>query len=218
MAVWLGAITFIWALGMSETYQKTILSKQKSEKGARQPGLPLYGGQDSNFLLSLKGWMSTTMGRPLVMLLTEAIVLCFGLYVALSFGILYNFFAAVPLSLGKAYGFDDGQSGLVFVAISVGCLLATVTAVSIDSWVMRKRRSSPPSSHFHQPESILFPSMLGSFGLPVGLFWFGWTARQDIHWASPVCALGVFAWGNLCIFVSNQSCLLLISTTLTLSS
>ena len=45
--------------------------------------------------------------------------------------------------------------------------------------------------------------MIGSFLLPLGLFWFGWTARSDISWASPVVAIIPFAWGNLCLFVST---------------
>jgi hypothetical protein len=36
----------------------------------------------------------------------------------------------------------------------------------------------------------------------VGLFWFAWTARHDVHWISPVLAAIPFAWGNLCIFIS----------------
>ena len=45
--------------------------------------------------------------------------------------------------------------------------------------------------------------MIGSLGLPVGLFWFAWTARSDISWASPAASIIVFAWGNLCLFVST---------------
>lgn len=33
------------------------------------------------------------------------------------------------------------------------------------------------------------------------MFWFGWTARPDIHWISPVIAEGFFSCGNLLIFV-----------------
>jgi hypothetical protein len=36
----------------------------------------------------------------------------------------------------------------------------------------------------------------------IGLFWFAWTARHDVHWISPVLAAIPFAWGNLCIFIS----------------
>jgi hypothetical protein len=45
--------------------------------------------------------------------------------------------------------------------------------------------------------------MIGSIGLPTGLFWLGWTARANISWTNPVVAIMIFAWGNLCVFVST---------------
>jgi hypothetical protein len=44
--------------------------------------------------------------------------------------------------------------------------------------------------------------MIGSFGVPIGLFWFGWSACAATHWIVPIIALVPFAWGNLSIFVS----------------
>ncbi|KAJ2975454.1 hypothetical protein NQ176_g5509 [Zarea fungicola] len=54
-------------------------------------------------------------------------------------------------------------------------------------------------------EHRLYAAMIGSFGPPIGLFWFAWTARTNIYWASPVAAIIPFAWGNLCIFISGVS-------------
>lgn len=45
--------------------------------------------------------------------------------------------------------------------------------------------------------------MIGSLGLPIGLFWYAWSARASVSWASPVVAIFPFAWGNLCVFVSS---------------
>ena len=32
------------------------------------------------------------------------------------------------------------------------------------------------------PEDRLPPSFLGAFAIPICLFWFGWSARPDVHW------------------------------------
>ncbi|KAL8789903.1 MAG: hypothetical protein Q9195_006613 [Heterodermia aff. obscurata] len=53
------------------------------------------------------------------------------------------------------------------------------------------------------PEHRLYAAMLGSLGPPVGLFWFAWTSRSDVHWISPILASIPFGWGNLMVFVSN---------------
>jgi hypothetical protein len=44
--------------------------------------------------------------------------------------------------------------------------------------------------------------MVGSIGIPVGLFWFAWCADKGVHWSVLCIATVPFAWGNLCLFVS----------------
>lgn len=58
------------------------------------------------------------------------------------------------------------------------------------------------------PEHRLYPALLGTFLMPIGLFWFAWTARSNIHWFSPVLAGIPFAWGNLLIFMGAATYLL----------
>ena len=45
--------------------------------------------------------------------------------------------------------------------------------------------------------------MLGSFMLPIGLFWFAWAPNKDVHWIVPVLAGVPFGWGCLGIFVRS---------------
>ncbi|OAP57451.1 MFS transporter, DHA1 family, multidrug resistance protein [Fonsecaea erecta] len=204
VSVFLALLTYIWAVGMCETYKKAILKKVEKAKVDADSNAASDSVQVSDILKAVKAWMSTTLGRPLSMQVTEPIVLFLSLYVALNFGILYNFFPAVPWSLSRTYGFGQGQSGLSFVAIAIGCLLATTTSVGFDL-VLAKKRKLAQAPRPNQLEDILWPAMCGSVGIPIGLFWFAWTVRPDVHWASPVCALIPFAWGNLCIFISAIS-------------
>ena len=41
----------------------------------------------------------------------------------------------------------------------------------------------------------------GALIASIGLFWFAFTTKQDVHWMSPIAASVPFAWGNLMIFV-----------------
>jgi hypothetical protein len=52
------------------------------------------------------------------------------------------------------------------------------------------------------PEMRLYGAMIGSILSPIGLFWFAWTAKADIHWVSPMFANLLIACGNVAIFVS----------------
>jgi hypothetical protein len=142
-----------------------------------------------------------TTGKLSLVLFTEPIVGFTCLYVACEFGTLYAFFAAVPYIFGQVYAFSLEQTGLVFLAIVVGCALGTLTCIVCDLRLYRAQvlKHLP---NMVPPEHRLYPAMIGSLGLPVALFWYGWTARPDVSWVSPVVAIVPFAWGNLCIFVS----------------
>jgi hypothetical protein len=93
-------------------------------------------------------------------------------------------------------------SGLIFLGIVVGCLLGVVTVLLCNVFLYLPQAAKYPGKQI-PPEHRLYPALIGSVGLPIGLFWFGWTARADISWASPAAALMIFAWGNLCVFVST---------------
>ena len=217
--------TYIFACRMSETYKPIILKRRRKRLGVTEAPKTMSG------LGALRKFMTITLFRPLMMLVTEPIVAFFSLYVAVDFGILFTFFASFPLVYSRVYHFNAGQVGLTFLPIMVGCFIATITCILCDSILYKKHLARlntanssedtleshketatnrphlppPPVKHL-EPEHRLYAAMIGSFGLPIGLFWFAWTAGTGVHWASPVMATVVFAWGNLCVFVSRNSC------------
>jgi hypothetical protein len=201
VCVFLAVLTYILALGMRETYKKIILERLARSEKVAQAGMSRPRFDTTAIVAGIKHWVSTSMGRPVVMLATEPVVFFLSLYVALNFGILYNFFPAIPWSLAQTYNFNQGQAGLAFLAIAIGCIVAMITALTLDVRLQRKYKNLDKSPASKYLEQILWPAMLGSFGGPTALFWFAWSTRRDVSWASPICALIPFAWGNLCIFV-----------------
>lgn len=159
-----------------------------------------------SFLLShsskLRSFVTVALLRPAQMIFTEPIVALICLYVACEFATLVSFFAAFPLVFQGIYGFGIEASGLVFLAIVVGCLLGAITVLLCDIFFYRRKATSYQQQQV-PPELRLYPSLIGSIGLPISLFWFGWTSRADISWASPVIAITLFAWGNICVFIST---------------
>ncbi|KAF9766723.1 hypothetical protein IL306_000831, partial [Fusarium sp. DS 682] len=150
----------------------------------------------------LREFAFVAVGRPIRMLFCDPITGSICLYVSAEFGTLFSFFAGVPYTFGMVYQFSVEESGLVFLAIVIGCFFGLVTIILCDVFFYRKQVLK---YHPHQvpPEHRLYPSMFGSIGLPISLFWFAWTARPGVSWASPAAAMIVFAWGNLCVFVST---------------
>ncbi|KAI9742191.1 MAG: hypothetical protein M1818_004091 [Claussenomyces sp. TS43310] len=198
--IFFAIFSWLWVLPMHETYKPVILRRRRAKLGLPDPPSPFASrGARWRFLLTV------TLFRPVHMLCVEPIVGLLSVYIAFNFGVLFSFFAAFPYVFGSVYHFDSEQSGLVFLAIGVGCVLAVPTALLCDRFLYQKHvRLSHANGKegLVAPEHRLYLAMLGSFGLPIGLFWFAWTARSDISWASPVVAAIPFAWGNLSIFIS----------------
>lgn len=102
------------------------------------------------------------------MLATEPIVAFLSLYIAFNFGVLFNLFAAIPYVFETVYGFSIEQSGLVFLAVGVGCLLAIPTCIICDSVFYQKQyrlSHANGTNGIVMPEHRLYPALIGSFGL-----------------------------------------------------
>jgi hypothetical protein len=205
---------------LQETYLKIILTKRKEKQHAaanpqtKPPALAL-----------LLGVFFITLLRPMKILLTEPIVTFLSLYVAFNFAILFTFFGSIPYVFESVYHFNRSETGLVFLAIGLGCTISIPTLVILDKLIYQKehqRRSRERESGVVAPERRLWAAMLGAFGLPVGLFWyeslwllswknvtdhsdwFSWSSRSDVHWIVPILAIVPYGWGNLCIYVCGQ--------------
>jgi hypothetical protein len=59
---------------------------------------------------------------------------------------------------------------------------------------------------FAPPEARLVPAMIGGCLLPIGLFWFAWTAAPvSIHWIVSIIATVPFGIGMVLVFLSISS-------------
>ncbi|TGO31465.1 hypothetical protein BHYA_0715g00010 [Botrytis hyacinthi] len=187
---------------LDETYLKVILArrKKKHEKQNSLPDMPKPPA--SQLLLRV---IFITLLRPTKMLMTEPIVALTSLYAAFTFAVIFTFFASVPYVYTLVYDFDRGNTGLVFLGVCIGCTLGVPTMILLDKHFYQKawyKIESEGRTGVVAPERRLLAAMIGGFGLPIGLFWFGWSAREDVHWIVPIIATIPCAWGNLCIFTS----------------
>lgn len=110
------------------------------------------------------------------MLFTEPIVSFLSIYVAFNFAVLFTFFASVPYVFSLVYHFDRGMTGLVFLGVGLGCTLAVPTTIICDNLVYQKewvKAAREGNTGIVAPEHRLPAAMLGAFGLPIGLFWYG---------------------------------------------
>ena len=186
------------SVGIQETYKKTLLERRAKRQGVM---IQKTGPQG---LEAIKFLMTVTLLRPLRMLVVEPIVASLSLYVAFNFAVVFGFFEAFPIVFVGFYHFDSGQAGLPFLGLGLGACLGVITFVLVDRLTYQKQYHALIREGREGkvvPEHRLYPAMMGSFALPISLFWFAWTAK--IHWASPTCAAIPFGWGNFLVFVSS---------------
>ncbi|TKA73636.1 hypothetical protein B0A49_05183 [Cryomyces minteri] len=197
--LFIAVAAYLVSLGTHETYKKVILQRR-----ARRLGIPPppYNGPEG--FGKVKFLVTVTLFRPVHMLFAEPIVGFLSLYTAFAFAVVFAFFAAFPLVFGGVYSFDSSQTGLTFLAIGTGICIAVPTAILLDRALYQPvyRQKMAQGLSIVAPEHRLYSAMVGSVGIPIGLFWFAWTARPGVHWAVPVVAAVPFAWGNLCVFIS----------------
>lgn len=137
--------------------------------------------------------------KPFRLLITEPVVLALDLYIALIYGVLYIWFECFPIVFIDIYHFSLGTLGLAYLGLLVGIFLVVGPFV----WYHHKYTCPKfDADGTIKPEWRLPPAMVGAFGIPICLFWFGWTARPEIHWIVPIIGTVWFTAGAFLVFNS----------------
>lgn len=134
--------------------------------------------------------------RPFQILAYEPMALILNIYSAILLGILYLFFGAFPLVFEGVFGFNLWQTGLTFLGMLLGMIIA---ALSSGFWVKVRARLIEKNGGKLEPEFRLPAVIAGSVFVTIGLFWFAWTTFSWVHWIMPIIGSGIFGLGvSLC--------------------
>jgi DHA1 family multidrug resistance protein-like MFS transporter len=140
--------------------------------------------------------------RPFELMLLDPSIAFTAVYTAIVYGIFYSFFEAFPLVYVDVYHFNLGEMGLTFLSVTVAVTL------SVAWYWYYIHHTVNPSILAHglgAPERRLIPALVVTFFVPVGLFIFGWTAREDVHWIVSCIGIGITTIGIFliiqCIFL-----------------
>ena len=198
--LFISLFVYILSLTTEETSKKEILKKRAKALDLEPPRETM---PESGFA-KVKAILIAFLFRPVHMLCVEPIVLFLSLYSAFSFGVLFAFLPAFPIVFEGVYHFDISMTGVSFLSLGIGYMLSVPTVIGMDLWKYQKAHvKAMKEKRLTAPEQRLYAAMVGSFGVSIGLFIFGWTARKSIHWIVPMIGVVPFAWGNLCIFSAS---------------
>ncbi|KAF3403274.1 Caffeine resistance protein 5 [Talaromyces pinophilus] len=140
--------------------------------------------------LTVSGIAADALIKPLEITLKDPAVMFVQIYAAIIYGIYYSYFEVFPLVFPVQYGMNLGEVGLVFICIAVGCIIAIILYGLYLYYVLIPRMKK---SGIGPQETVLLPGLPASFGPPIGLFIFAWTARASIHWIVPTLGVTIYA-------------------------
>jgi MFS family permease len=148
---------------------------------------------------TLASLIKISLTRPLYLLFTESVVFWFSMWMAFAWTILYLTFEALPLLFTRTYNFNHQENGLVFIAVIVAAIVATMMAIWQESLLYRRWL---PESLRIRPERRLYFACIQSLFLPIGLFWLGSTLSPSIHWIVPIIAVGFITLGIYSVYLA----------------
>jgi len=111
--------------------------------------------------------------RPLKMLITEPIILLVSLYMSFIYGLVYCLLEAYPYVFEEFYGLHPRVSGLPFIGLIIGQVLACSFILSQHAAYVKKLVKN---NNVPVPEWRLTPALLGAPVFTIGIFW--WVFNQ----------------------------------------
>ncbi|OBA20862.1 MFS general substrate transporter [Metschnikowia bicuspidata var. bicuspidata NRRL YB-4993] len=181
-----------------ETHHNTIL-KKRSKKLRKATGDDSYKALCELVERSRAEIFKTSMTRPFL-LLSEIIVFLVTLYMSVCYGLLYMFFFAYPVVYMEGKGWSASATGVMFIPIGVGVILASAITPFINNDYNKRAQKYRDRDELPPPELRLIPMMFGCWFLPAGLFAFAWSSYPHVSWAGPCFSGFAVGFGFLLLY------------------
>lgn len=177
-------LVWIATLFMPETNEDTLLAR-RAKKLRNQTGDNRYYTHAERHRASLATMAMVCLLRPFELLVVEPILISFSLYLCLIYTLLYLMFFAYPIVFEEGHNFNSLQTGLCFLSIMVGILIAFFFYWFVLEPFGNKRIEK---RGYRTPEDRLPAMFIGAFMLPASLFILAWTSMPSVHWAGSLVA------------------------------
>ncbi|KAI0154338.1 major facilitator superfamily transporter [Xylariaceae sp. FL1272] len=192
-------ITLIGVVMLPETYGPILLSRRAQKIRKADPTSEVYAAfelEDKD----IKQVVTRVLTRPVRMILTELIVSATCAYLALLYAIFYISFAAFPIIFQDLYGLSPGVTGLLFLPIGLGSLIALAIFFAWDNYLRKAIAEGRPWTK--KEEHLRVP--LATLGGPIfvaSLFWLGFSAKLSVHFIVPSLSGIGFGIGFMLVFI-----------------
>lgn len=187
---------------VKETYAPTILQRMAAKRRKETDDDRWWCSYDQK--VSTLNLLKINLSRPFILSFTEPILWFFNIWISLIYGILYLCFVAYPIVFSQHRGWGPGISGLAFVGIGIGTMLA----IFAEPLLRRLINSHPkdPATGRVRPEASASVMSIGAVLTPIGQLVFSWTCLPTtIHWSIPIIFGIPFGAGNTLSFIYGSN-------------
>ena len=185
----------------TETYAVVILNRRaaRARKETGNPHLHTVFETTKDLATTFR----IAIVRPIKLLAMNPVLLALGLFMAFVYGFLYLMFVTFPTLFAGVYGQTPGIAGLNYIGPGVGFMLG----LGIWTPVMQHffERLTAANNGVSKPEFRLPVLFFGGVLCPVGLFWYGWSAENSLHWIMPLIGAAIFCCGMIAVFTAIQT-------------
>ncbi|OJJ31669.1 hypothetical protein ASPWEDRAFT_747697 [Aspergillus wentii DTO 134E9] len=183
-----------------ETYPAIIL-KKRARRLRKKYGNPNIKSQSELQVLTAQDVARLYLARPFWLFVTQPILALLTLYQSFIYGVLFLFYSSYPIAFGEVRGWHTGLNTLPLLGIIIGVFTGTMGMAIYDQLYFRYHCHAPDGLYI--PESRLPPMILGAVLIPIGSFWYAWTASPNVPWPSSVCASIMIGCGMYLLFIQG---------------
>ncbi|KAJ5675971.1 MFS general substrate transporter [Penicillium macrosclerotiorum] len=200
IAIVTGVMTTLCMIWYRESYAPVLLER-KAARLRKETGNPNLRTPFDHTLQTKREMFVTSLARPFKLLFRSPIVALMSTFAAISYGYLYLMFTTITSIFEDVYGFSTGIAGLAYLGFGIGSLIGLMACGAASNRIAIKHLAKGCFA----PESRLPPMLVGCWAIPIGLFWYGWSAEAQTHWIVPIIGTGVFAIGLMTVFMSAST-------------
>ncbi|KAF7364912.1 MFS general substrate transporter [Mycena venus] len=209
--LWITSFSVVFlSLFLPETYGPTILLRraQRLRKLTGNAELRTAAEREEESK-SAGSIMYESLVRPFVLAKEPALAFA-NIYLGFVYAIFYLWFEAFPLVFNGIYHFDQGVSGLPFLAFIVsGGLTYTVYCIYQKYHIAPRHARAATANTEIAPEIRLEIGLMASIFIPTSLLIFGFGSKTNVHWIVPIIGAALYLPG---IFLNFQSILMYITS------
>jgi multidrug resistance protein len=197
-----GLIQFLGLFFLQETYPPILLQRKKNKLVKETGNADLHTEWDDPSRTLIQT-LRTALARPFRLLGTQIIIQILACYMAYLYGLMYLVLSTFPTLWTDVYHESIGIGGLNYISLGLGLFLgAQICARSQDRIyrALKKRNNGIGKPEFRVP--LMVP---GALLVPIGLFWYGWSAQARLHWIMPNIGVAIFGAGVITGFQCIQT-------------